>query len=48
MTHHAGPPAQEKHRAPLTTGRLFMWLCFGTFWAIMLMGTVVQIVKGAP
>lgn len=43
MTHHAGPPAHEtRDRAPLTTGRLAVWLTFWFLMAVMVLGTVVS------
>lgn len=49
MTHHAGPPARETHnRAPLTTGRLAVWLMFWFLIACVVLGTVVNLAgKGA-
>jgi hypothetical protein len=48
MTHHAGPPAHETEKPPLTTGRLAVWLTFWLFLAIMVLGTVVSLTgKGA-
>lgn len=49
MTHHAGPPAQEKpYRPPMTTGRLAVWLTFWFLFACVVLGTVVNVAgKGA-
>lgn len=41
MAHHAGQPACEK--APLTTGRLALWLAFWFLMTVMVMGTVVTL-----
>ncbi len=45
MTHHAGPP---RDKAPVTTGRLAVWLLFVFLMACLLLGTVVTLAgKGA-
>ncbi len=43
MTHHAGPPAEERGKPQMSTGRLALWLGFWLFIAIMVMGTVVSL-----
>jgi hypothetical protein len=42
MAHHAGQPARCE-KAPLTTGRLALWLAFWLLMSIMFMGTVVTL-----
>jgi hypothetical protein len=41
-SHRAGGPAQHT-RAPLTTGRLALWLGFWLIIALMFMGLVVTL-----
>lgn len=45
MTHHAGGRARRQ-RAPLTTGRLALWLTFWLLISIMFLGTVISMVNG--
>ena len=41
-THRAGPPA-HRAKAPLTTGRLAVWLGFWLIMALIVMGLVVTL-----
>lgn len=41
--HRAGPPANVRHKAPLTTGRLALWLGFWLMIAIMILGFVTTL-----
>jgi hypothetical protein len=44
--HRTGGPMHESHRAPLTTGRLALWLGFCLILALLVMATVISLVQG--
>lgn len=48
MTHHAATPRRHRAKAPLSTGRLALWLLFAFLMACLILGTVVNVAgKGA-